>query len=163
MDYSTVTSHWEKVDGTHVSLILDIIKLTNPVYDGAYFCEKLLEITDRFGIICAIIFITRDNTNPNNFILDGFEVVMQDRFDDLDEREQLQFYCKFNRIDSDIRYYVYIYNIAIQNALKVIHAVPETECHYYQYIHNAAQGAPLGQKSAFYKTRNLAIFFKLRR
>jgi hypothetical protein len=56
---------------------LDIIELIEPIYDKAYFCEKLLEVTNRLNITYIIISITRDNTSPNNEILEYFEVYIK--------------------------------------------------------------------------------------
>ena len=58
------------------SLLLDIIKLTNPVHDGLYLASKLLEVTDRLSITYVVILITRDNTAPNNTMLNEFKAVV---------------------------------------------------------------------------------------
>ena len=58
------------------SVLLDILELTEPVHDGQYLAEKLVEVTDRLQITCSIISVTRDNASPNNSILDEFEAVV---------------------------------------------------------------------------------------
>ena len=55
LDYIAVTGHWQTKLGEHNSVLLDIIELTNPVHDGRYLCDKLLEVTNRLGITCAVI------------------------------------------------------------------------------------------------------------
>lgn len=70
LDYIAVTAHWIwKSTGLMESILLDIIELTNPVHDGYYLCKKLIQVTDRLGITCSIISVTRDNASPNNIIL----------------------------------------------------------------------------------------------
>ena len=58
------------------SLLLNIIKLTNLVYNRKYLVEKLLEVIDRLGIIYAILSVTRDNASPNNTILNKFKAIV---------------------------------------------------------------------------------------
>lgn len=58
MDYSAITGHYITTSGEHVSTILDIIELSKPIHDGQYLCEKLLEVTERLDITCAIIAVT---------------------------------------------------------------------------------------------------------
>jgi hypothetical protein len=57
-------------------MLLDIIELTNPVHNGLYLAQKLLEVTDRLYITYAIMLVTRDNASPNNTILDEFKAVI---------------------------------------------------------------------------------------
>jgi hypothetical protein len=72
-----VTAYWKTLIGENESLFLDIIELIEPVHDRAYFCKKLLEVTNRLSITCAIISITRDNTSPNDKILEYFEAYIK--------------------------------------------------------------------------------------
>jgi hypothetical protein len=65
-DYTAVTADGKTKIGEMWSTLIDIIELTDPVYDGHYLCTKLLEVTNRLGITCAIISITRDNESPND-------------------------------------------------------------------------------------------------
>lgn len=87
LDYIAVTEHYIPVNGTKVSTLLDIIELTNPVYSGKYLATKMLEVTDRLGITCAIISVTRDNTSPNDTILDEFEAVFTRQYDQMSDRD----------------------------------------------------------------------------
>ena len=77
LDYIAVTAHYNLVDSTKVSTLLDIIELTDPVHSGEVLCAKLLEVTDRLGITCAIISVTRDNAKPNDTMLDNFEAEVE--------------------------------------------------------------------------------------
>jgi hypothetical protein len=70
-----VTGHWQTKLGEHNLVLLDI-ELTNPVHDGRYLCKKLLEVTNRLGITCAVMSVTRDNTSPNDTMLEEFEAVV---------------------------------------------------------------------------------------
>ena len=58
------------------SLLLDIIELTNPVHDGLYLAQKLLKVTNRLQITCAVMLVTRDNASLNNIMLDEFKAVV---------------------------------------------------------------------------------------
>jgi hypothetical protein len=115
LDYIAVTGHIiHKSTGKMESLLLDIIELTNPVHNGLYLAQKLLEVTDRLHITCAIMSVTRDNASPNNTMLDEFEAVVATQWEAMDELDQARFCCKFNRKDGDVRCVAHIYNIAVQ-------------------------------------------------
>ena len=73
LDYVAVTAHFTTRDRVKENLLLDIIKLTDPVHSGEALCAKLLEVTDRLGITCAIISVTRDNAKPNDTMLNNFK------------------------------------------------------------------------------------------
>ena len=114
MDYIAVIAHIiGKEDGESLSILLDIIELTNPVHNGAYLVTKLLEVTNRLNIINSIISITRDNVSLNNTMLDIFKVAVEEKWDLIEEYNKLRFTCKFNRKDGDMRCYAYIYNIIV--------------------------------------------------
>jgi hypothetical protein len=114
IDYIAVTGHYIIKDFETHSLLLDILEITEPVHSRAYFYKKLVEVTDRLGITCTIMSVTRDNAKPNDSMLDDFEAVVQEQFDLLEDREQAYFYYKFNRKDSDVRCCAHIYNITVQ-------------------------------------------------
>jgi hypothetical protein len=114
MDYIAVTSHYTTKDGKTHSLLLDILEITEPIHSRAYLCKKLLEVTNRLGITCAIMLVTRDNAKPNDNMLDNYEAVVQAQYDLMEDRDQAFFCCKFNRKDKDVRCCAYIYNIAVQ-------------------------------------------------
>jgi hypothetical protein len=114
LDYVAVTGHFRTKEGEQVSLLLDILELTQPIHDGPYLCDKLLEVTNRLGITCAILAIIRDNASPNNTILDEFEAHIHEQWEAMEELEQATFCCKFNRVDGDVWYCTHIYNIAVQ-------------------------------------------------
>jgi hypothetical protein len=114
LDYIAVTAHYHLVNGTKISTILDIIELTNPVHSGEYLATKMLEVTDRLGITCSVLSVTRDNASPNDIMLDEFEAVVAGQFDLMSDRDQAYFCCKFNRKEGDVRCCAHIYNIAVQ-------------------------------------------------
>jgi hypothetical protein len=114
LDYIAVTAHYNLVDSTKVSTLLDIIELRNPVHSGEYLATKMLEVTDRLGITCAILSVTRDNASPNDTMLDEFEAVVAGQYDLMSDRDQAYFCCKFNRKEGDVRCCAHIYNIAVQ-------------------------------------------------
>ena len=114
MDYIAVTGHYQTKEGYIYSVLLDILELTEPVHDGQYLAEKLVEVTDRLQITCFIISVTRDNASPNNSMLDEFEAVVAEQWDAMEYPDQVRFCYTFNRKDGDIRCYTYIYNIAVQ-------------------------------------------------
>ena len=162
LDYIAVTGHWQTKSGEHNSVLMDIIELTNPVHDGRYLCEKLLEVTNRLGITCAVMSVTRDNASPNDTMLEEFEAVVASQWEHMEEEDQLSFCCKFNRKEGDVRCCAHIYNIAVQAALKAIKSNPNEHRHHYQHEANRAI-LPDDERSAFYKIRSLAIIFKLRK
>jgi hypothetical protein len=114
LDYIAVTGHFRTKQGEQIATLLDIIELTKPIHDGPYLCEKLLEVTNRLGITCAILAIIRDNASPNNTMLNEFEACVHEQWEAIEELEQAMFCCKFNRTDGDVRYCAHIYNIAVQ-------------------------------------------------
>jgi len=114
LDYIAVTGHFRTKEGEQKAVLLDIIELTKPIHDGQYLCEKLLEVTNRLGITCAILAITRDNASPNNTMLDEFEAIVQEQWEAMEELDQATFCYKFNRVNGDICYCAHIYNIAVQ-------------------------------------------------
>jgi hypothetical protein len=78
LDYIAVTAHFTTRDGVKGNLLLDIIELTDLVHSGEVLYTKLLEVTDRLGITCAIISVTRDNAKLNDTMLDNFEAEVED-------------------------------------------------------------------------------------
>jgi len=114
LDYVAVTRHYETVDGERVATLLDILEIDEPVHSGVYLAKKLLEVTDRLQITCAIISITRDNAKPNDTMLDEFEAVVSDQYDVMNDKDQAFFCCKFNRAEGDVQCCAHIYNIAVQ-------------------------------------------------
>jgi hypothetical protein len=77
LDYITVTRHIiHKSTSKIKSLLLNIIKLINPIHDSLYLAQKLLKVTNRLQITCAIMSITRDNASPNNTMLDKFKAII---------------------------------------------------------------------------------------
>jgi hypothetical protein len=66
MDYIIVTGYYTTEDGKTYSLLLNILEITELIYSRAYLYKKLLEVTNRLGITCAIMLVTRDNTKPND-------------------------------------------------------------------------------------------------
>jgi hypothetical protein len=77
----------------------------------------------------------------------------------------LYFCCKFNRINSDIRYYAYIYNITVQVALKTLKSVLNKYwfIYYYTVGEVPAPRNRVAKYSTFFKTRSLLIIFKLKK
>jgi hypothetical protein len=71
-------------------------------------------VTNRLGITCAILAITRDNASPNNIMLDKFEANVHEQWEAIDELEQATFCYKFNTTNGDVRCCAHIYNIAVQ-------------------------------------------------
>jgi hypothetical protein len=123
LDYIAVTGHYITKLGEHKALLLDIIELEDAVHSGAYLATKLLAVTDRLNITCAILAITRDNASPNDTMLDDFEAEVEERYEAMEPEKQAFFCCRYNRIDGDVRCCAHIYNIAVQ-AGKLLFDVP---------------------------------------
>jgi hypothetical protein len=102
LDYIAVTRHLTTPDFKSNTILLDIIELTNPVHDGTYLCEKLLEVTDRLGITYSIISVTRDTASLNDTMLAQFEDCVKTQYEGLDVRDEVHFCCEFNRKDGDV-------------------------------------------------------------
>jgi hypothetical protein len=109
-----VTAHYITKEEEHVSVLLNIIELSEAVYNRAYLCKKLLKVTNRLGITYAILSVTRDNAAPNNTMLAEFEAIIAERYKVIDERDKAYFCYKFNKVKGDVRCYAHIYNIAVQ-------------------------------------------------
>jgi len=45
-DYIAVTGHYQDKNNVHISLLLDIVRLSNPIHSGVYLAEVLCEVTD---------------------------------------------------------------------------------------------------------------------
>jgi hypothetical protein len=93
-------------------MLLNIIKLLKAVYNRAYLCKKLLKVTNRLGITCAILLITCDNAAPNNTMLAEFEAIIAERYI-IDKRDRAYFCYKFNKVKEDVCCYLHIYNIIV--------------------------------------------------
>jgi hypothetical protein len=115
LDYLAVTGHLTTHDFKNGAILLDIMELVNPIHDGAYFCEKLLKVTGRLGIICSIISVTRDNASPNDGRLAWVEDCVKVHNESLDERGEVPICYKSNRKDGDVRCRARIYNIVAQS------------------------------------------------
>jgi hypothetical protein len=76
MDYIIVTGYYIIKDFKTYSLLLNILKIIEPVYLGVYLYKKLVVVIDRLGITYAIILVIKDNVKPNDLILNNFKVVV---------------------------------------------------------------------------------------
>jgi hypothetical protein len=94
-------------------MLLNIIKLLKAVYNRAYLCKKLLKVTNRLGITCAILSVTCDNAAPNNTMLAEFKAIIAERYKVMNERDRAYCCCKFNKVKRDVRCCAHIYNIAV--------------------------------------------------
>ena len=59
------------------------------------------------------MLVIRDNAKPNDTMLNDYEVVVQEQYDLIDNRDQAFFCYKFNKKDGDVRCYTHIYNITV--------------------------------------------------
>ena len=97
LDYIAIIAHIiGKEDRESLLILLDIIELTNLVYNRAYLTIKLLEVINRLNITNSIISIIRDNASLNNTILDIFKVAIEEKWDLIKEYNKLRFTYKFN-------------------------------------------------------------------
>jgi hypothetical protein len=159
--FTAITGHWIDSDWVQNSQLLDIIQLTDPVHSGEYLAEKLSEITDSLKITKAIFTITRDNATPNNTMLNGFEAAAS-FYEDGDCLEQP---WSFTRKEGDVRCIGHIINLAVQDALSQLKAVPSDISETYQMDANEAR-IPVSQDeivSALSKLRRHVYIFRNRR
>jgi hypothetical protein len=106
----------------HNSQLLDIIELIDLVHSREYLAEKLSEITDSLKIIKAVFTITWDNAKPNNTMLNEFEVAVsfyKDEGGDCPEQP-----WSFTHKEGDVQCLRHIINLAVQDALTHLKAVP---------------------------------------
>jgi hypothetical protein len=108
-----VTAHYITKKRKHVFVLLNIIKLLEAVYNKAYLCKKLLKVTNKLEITCAILLVTYDNAAPNNTMLAEFKAIIAKRYKIINKRDRVYFCYKFNKVKGDIRYYAHIYNITV--------------------------------------------------
>lgn len=76
MDYITIIIHYTLLFNNIQQSILNIIKLTTPLYTNKYLAQKLFDIINNFSITKAIISIIYNNTNYNNIILNHFKRIV---------------------------------------------------------------------------------------
>jgi hypothetical protein len=85
LDYSIVTGYIITRNNKHISILLDIIELSNAIYNSVYLAKKLLKVIDRFRIISSIISVTQDNASPNNIMLVEFKAAVAEQYNTLDK------------------------------------------------------------------------------
>jgi hypothetical protein len=166
-DYIAVTGHYHDKNHVHISLLLDIIRLKNPVHSGAYLAEVLCEVTDWYDITKAIISITRDNAGTNDTMLDEFQALVEERYAIMSDEDQAKYFLRFNRTEGDIRCASHIYNLAVNGALKALKAEAKENRHEYEHKPNRAvlsiDEQETKSRSALYKARTQTIIFQNRR
>ena len=118
-DYAAVTAHWINANWQHNSKVLDVAHLSEPIHTGEYLAEKLLEVTDSYGVTKAIFTVTRDNTSVNTVMLKKLKSVAAEG----EECSQQQW--PFTVREGDVRCMAHIINLAVQAALRTFRADPE--------------------------------------
>ena len=158
-----VTGHWIDSDWAPNSQLLDIIELADLVHSREYLVEKLFEITDSLKITKAVFTITRDNASPNNTMLNEFEAAAS-FYEDGDCLEQP---WSFTHKEGDVQCLGHIINLAVQDALKQLKAMPSDISETYQMDANEAR-IPVSHSqdevvSALSKLRRHVYIFRNRR
>jgi hypothetical protein len=127
----------------------------------------LCEVTDWYNITKAIISITRDNAGTNNTMLDELETLVEERYTVISDKDQAKYVLRFNRTEGDIRCILYIYNLAINSALKALKAEAKENRHEYKHKPNRAmlstEEKETKSRSVLYKVRTETIIFRNRR
>jgi hypothetical protein len=161
--FTAVTGHWIDSNWVQHSQLLDIIELTDPVHSREYLAEKLSEITNSLKITKVVFTITRDNAAPNNTMLCNFEAAASFYEDDNSLQQPWSYTCK----EGDVRCLGHIINLAVQEALKQLKAVPSDESEDYRMDANAARIPILHTQdevvSALSKLRRHVYIFRNRR
>jgi hypothetical protein len=117
IEYIAVTLHLTKKGSWEpLSILVDILQLDEPIHSGAYLCRKLVEVTNSYHYTHAIISVTRDNASVNDTMLEEFEAIVEEGWEDLIEEEQMVHprNFQFMRKEGDVRCVSHVYNIAIQ-------------------------------------------------
>ena len=118
--FTAITGHWIDSDWVQNSQLLDIIQLTNLVHSREYLVEKLSKITDSLKVTKVIFMITQDNAKPNNTMLNGFKAAASF----YEDRDCLEQPWSFTRKEGDVQCIRHIINLAVQDALSQLKAVP---------------------------------------
>ena len=73
-------------------------------------------MTNSYHCTHAIISVTRDNASVNDTMLEEFEAVVAEGWEDLTEEEQMVHpkNFQFTRKEGDVRCVSHVYNIAVQ-------------------------------------------------
>jgi hypothetical protein len=88
---TAVIGHWQTKLGEHSLVLLDILSnLLIPYMMVGPFAKTLLEVTNRLGIICTVMSVTRDNASPNDMVLEEFEAVVATQWGQM-EKDRLPF------------------------------------------------------------------------
>jgi hypothetical protein len=135
--FTTVTGHWINSDWVQNSQLLDIIELTDLVHSGEYLAKKLSKITNSLRITKVVFTITRDNAASNNTMLNEFEAAASFYKDeDKDCPEQP---WSFTRKEGDVQCIRHIINLAVQDALTHLKAIPSDVSKMYRMDVNEAR------------------------
>jgi hypothetical protein len=100
-----------------------------------------LGVTNDFNITEYIFTVTRDNTTPNDSILDVFEETAREQR--YEKPDNLQQPWSFTQKEGDVCCVGHVINLAVQQALKTLKAEPAEETETYRMIYNSAT-LPIG-------------------
>jgi hypothetical protein len=109
--------------------------------------------------------VTRDNASTNGVMLDQFEATAEAQFDS--KPYNIQQPWSFTRKEGDVRCIGHVINLAVQEALKTLKAVPAEETEAYRMVYQSAILLDDIEKtdviSALYKLRRHIYIFRNRR
>jgi hypothetical protein len=124
-----------------------------------------LKATNDFNITEYIFTVTRDNASPNNAMLDQFEATAEEQREG--KPNNLQQPWSFTRKEGDVRCIGHVINLAVQNALTILKAVPAEKTEVYRMVYQAATLPKEFDKgdivSALYKLQRHIYIFRKRR
>jgi hypothetical protein len=95
-----------------------------------------LKATNNFNITEYIFTVIQDNILPNNAILDQFEATAEEQYKG--KPNNLQQPWSFTRKEGDIYCIGHVINLAVQNTLTVLKAVPAEKTEVYRIVYQAA-------------------------
>lgn len=72
--------HYHDKNNVHISHLLDVVRLSNLIYSGAYLTEVFCDVMDWYDITKAIISTTRDNAGTNDTMLYELEALVEERY-----------------------------------------------------------------------------------
>ncbi|KFY96083.1 hypothetical protein V500_02574, partial [Pseudogymnoascus sp. VKM F-4518 (FW-2643)] len=132
-EYAAVTAHWISNKWQLRCIVLDVIKLREPIHSGEYLAEQLIAVIDDYGITPAVFTITRDNASANTTMLSEYENLA------CKNETTLQQPWAYTTKEGDVRCIGHIINLAVQAALTSLKAVPADELNAYRLEYRAAR------------------------
>jgi hypothetical protein len=127
--FLAITAHWIDLEWRLREVLLDFAPLSGS-HTGENICSTFVASCDRFGVLPKILAITTDSASTNGVFLRSVEEVCANRG------------IAFSKRDGHVRCAAHVFNIAVQELLKRIHA--EAAEHEGEYMASGSDVSSLG-------------------